>query len=294
MKKISVGILTYNHEQFVAKCLTSVLQSTYPNLEIIISDDASMDGTAEVVRKIVDSTPTSHRVIFNENKNNLGLAAHFNLVFRDMAKGDVLVTLGGDDMIKEDYFESAMLNFDKNPDIVMVDFNAVKINQHDEILGVASKLNFDTHTFDINDYLSLKSIQTFAPGRMIRKEIVADFPPIAKDCPTEDSVLVLRALLSGKLLRINKNVIFYRKHSNNLSSETNLHKMSFNAIIRQYLKDSIFFFENNNAGTSKEIAVLRRVVLESKRRDVIYSKSNIFKKKLQLILLTFLFRRGLI
>ena len=51
MKKISVIIPTYNRSKMVCKCVRSILNTEYPELEVIIVDDCSPDDTAEVIHK---------------------------------------------------------------------------------------------------------------------------------------------------------------------------------------------------------------------------------------------------
>jgi len=51
--KVSIALATYNGEQFIAKQIDSLLLQDYPNLEIVISDDCSTDGTWDILRAYV-------------------------------------------------------------------------------------------------------------------------------------------------------------------------------------------------------------------------------------------------
>jgi len=282
MDKITIGILTYNHEKFIAKCLNSVLALKYDNLEIIVSDDCSKDSTYQIVQDIVANAQSSHHIIINRNEVNLGLASNFNKTFGELATGDFLVTLGGDDAIKDDYFEEVLAVFEKDSQIMMVDVNADIIDENDILKGSAATLNFDQKKTDLKDYLALRAIPSFAPGRTIRKALISSFNPISKECPTEDSVLVVRALLLGKHCRINKKVIFYRRHTNNISSIDNLRKISNVRIIAQYVRDAIALYDNAIISDQVLLRLLRRFKYEYNRRQIVYSDVNKYIKRIKL------------
>lgn len=284
MDKITIGILTYNHEKFIAKCLHSVLALKYDNLEIIVSDDCSKDSTYQIVQDIVANAQSSHHIIINRNEVNLGLASNFNKTFGELATGDFLVTLGGDDAIKDDYFEEVLAVFEKDSQIMMVDVNADIIDENDILKGSAATLNFDQRKTDLKDYLALRAIPSFAPGRMIRKTIISSFNPISKECPTEDSVLVVRALLLGKHCRVDKKVILYRRHSGNISSVDNLRKISNVRIVAQYVRDAITLYDTNYFDDETILKILKRFNYEYKRREIVYSKQNMYIKKIKLII----------
>lgn len=284
MDKITIGILTYNHEKFIAKCVKSVLALEYENLEIIISDDCSKDNTFKIVQDIVDKSQSSHHIILNRNEVNLGLAGNFNKTFYELATGDFLITLGGDDAIKEDYLDDALACFSKDKQLMMVDFNAEQIDENDVVTGGASNIYFDQKKTDLKDYLALRSIPSFAPGRMIRKALISSFDPISKECPTEDSVLVVRALLLGKHCRVNKKVIWYRRHSHNISSVDNLRKLSNIRIVVQYFKDANYLYDTNFFDDSAIVRILKRFKYEFKRREIAYSKQNKYIKKIRFLI----------
>ena len=284
MDKITIGILTYNHEKFIAKCLKSVLALEYENLEIIISDDYSKDNTFKIIQDIVEKSQTSHHIILNRNEVNLGLAGNFNKTFYELATGDFLITLGGDDAIKEDYLVDALACFSKDEEVMMVDFNADLIDENDILKGSAATLNFDQKKTDLKDYLALRAIPSFAPGRTIRKALISSFNPISKECPTEDSVLVVRALLLGKHCRVDKKVILYRRHSGNISSVDNLRKISNVRIVAQYVRDAITLYDTNYFDDETILKILKRFNYEYKRREIVYSKQNMYIKKIKLII----------
>mgnify|MGYP005853802363 CR=1 FL=1 len=86
---ISVVITAYNIEQFIGQAIESVLAQTYRNFEIIVIDDGSQDGTAEVCRRY------GHNIIYHW-QNNSGVAGARNTGIR-LAHGELVAMLDGDD-----------------------------------------------------------------------------------------------------------------------------------------------------------------------------------------------------
>ncbi|MDG4944789.1 glycosyltransferase [Weeksellaceae bacterium KMM 9713] len=272
--KISIGILTYNHEKFIKPCLDSVFKLKHNNLEIIISDDSSNDKTFDEIQDYIAANPTEHSVVINRNKTNLGLTEHFNLVFGKLASGDYFVTLGGDDIISNNYLKKSVELFESNQEVMMIDFNADIINEKGEISNIQPKLNQETSIKTLNDYLNVLKIGSFAPGRIIRRSLVESFPPISKYCPTEDSVLVNRALLTGQHMRIDTKAILYRHHSSNISSSEGLKKMSNLRIIAQYIQDAIYLYDKNKINDQTMLSLFKRYLYEYFRRENQYSLND--------------------
>src|SRR5438309_261505 len=68
---ISLILLCYNHERFVAEAVDSVLEQTYSPLEIVIIDDCSLDRTAGIITERLDAHPSRSRVKFVRNPKNM-------------------------------------------------------------------------------------------------------------------------------------------------------------------------------------------------------------------------------
>lgn len=95
---VTVIALCYNHAPYLRECLASVRMQTYPNIELIIIDDSSTDGSAELIRVFVASNPGT-TVIFHEH--NEGNCRAFNEALR-LARGKFVVDLACDDVLLPD------------------------------------------------------------------------------------------------------------------------------------------------------------------------------------------------
>lgn len=127
---VSICIPCYNSASTIEKTIQSVLNQTYTNLEIIISDNASTDQTADVIRKITDS-----RIKFYVNETNLGLIQNFQIVL-SYATGQYVKCLCADDIITPDCIEKQVDAFVQHPNekIVMVTADKIIINKQGKVL----------------------------------------------------------------------------------------------------------------------------------------------------------------
>ncbi len=102
---ISVIIPAYNIEDYIERCLNSVCEQTYDNLEIIVVDDGSTDNTG----KIVDAVAEMDSRIIPIHKENGGVSAARNIGL-DRACGDYIGFVDGDDVIEKDMYEVLLNN----------------------------------------------------------------------------------------------------------------------------------------------------------------------------------------
>jgi glycosyltransferase involved in cell wall biosynthesis len=96
--RVSVIVPAYNVEKFILKCLTSILNQTYSNIEIIVINDGSTDKTRQLLDEIA-GTDKRLKIIHQENA---GVSVARNLGIK-ISTGDYIVFVDGDDYIAEDY-----------------------------------------------------------------------------------------------------------------------------------------------------------------------------------------------
>jgi glycosyltransferase involved in cell wall biosynthesis len=113
----SIVIPAYNNAQFLPDAINSVLQQTYPHLELIVVDDASPDNAAEVIKSFSDP-----RVRYIKHEVNKGLSAARNTGISN-ATGDYIALLDGDDYFHPDKLRAHAEFLEKNPDVT-VTYNA--------------------------------------------------------------------------------------------------------------------------------------------------------------------------
>lgn len=91
---VSICVITYNQKQFIHETLSSVLNQDYDNLEIVVADDGSTDGTAEIIIDYAQRYPG--KIIPIVGGPNLGITGNSNRGLRS-CKGKYVAFMGGDD-----------------------------------------------------------------------------------------------------------------------------------------------------------------------------------------------------
>lgn len=91
---VSIGIPTYNRSGYLIRAIKSVLSQTYRDIEVVVSDNASPDDTAQRVRGLADP-----RIVFLQQTQNLGMTGNFNACLQ-AATGDLFLMLSDDDVLE--------------------------------------------------------------------------------------------------------------------------------------------------------------------------------------------------
>ena len=129
MKLVSVIIPVYNVEKYIRETITSVLNQTYTNFELLIIDDESPDNTVNIVKKFQDSRI---RIIHQKNR---GLAGARNTGIRN-AKGDYIALLDGDDVWLPEKLAQHVEHLNKNPHIGVSFSQSLFIDDDSNSLGI--------------------------------------------------------------------------------------------------------------------------------------------------------------
>ncbi|MGE0590079.1 MAG: glycosyltransferase family 2 protein, partial [Cyclobacteriaceae bacterium] len=132
---VSVICLCYNHEKFVEEAIESVLAQTYPNVELIVVDDASEDGSVNVLESLISRQP---HIQFIKNRENLGNCKSFNLAFAK-SKGEFVIDFSADDVLLPNRIEEGVKKFILSGDEYGVQFSdAILINESGKKIGLHS------------------------------------------------------------------------------------------------------------------------------------------------------------
>lgn len=269
---VTLAIAFYNQERFVEDAVKGALSQTYDNLEIVLSDDCSSDGTFERIEKCTKEYQGPHRIIINKNENNIGLVPHMNKIIYELSKGKFIFLTGGDDVSLSNRVEDGVDYFDSNPDLSMVTFSTVYINESGDRIG--GRFEKEDSLIGINDkgYLCSDSFMVGLPGQAFRKDILEEYGPMG-DCRTEDSVLRFRSVMKGPVLLSSKIGLMYRMHDNNISAPSRIYKLfDTNKIAAQYRKDLLT--QKNNIDSSLYNMLERKIEYYSKFRKISVKQSQ--------------------
>ena len=175
---ISIIIPVFNGEQFIEKCLESVMNQTYKDLQIIVIDDGSTDNTYQILK---DYRRKDLRIeIIHQSNGGVSKARNTGL---ESAKGQWLCFVDADDYIETDYCEN-MLNTVKELDadvLIAGEIESVSYDSylHDKNKLIQACLSYDEQSFPFNidapwgkifKLSTIKDNNIFFPERLTRSE----------------------------------------------------------------------------------------------------------------------------
>lgn len=123
-RPVSIQVVVYNGEHYVRECLRHVFSQSYPNIEVIVWDNASIDKTREIVK---NEFPRA-RVI--ENDKNYGMGGGQNRCF-EISKGEYVIFHSVDVLLDRDYVKEGMHTFEKDPRVGVVQAKILQYNRGD-------------------------------------------------------------------------------------------------------------------------------------------------------------------
>jgi hypothetical protein len=129
--KVSIGLPVYDGERYLDEAVASLLGQTFEDLELIISDNASTDGTEQICRAWAARDP---RVRYSRNAANLGSAANFGRVLA-MARGELFRWAAHDDVCGAAFLAEAVKVLDGDAGVALVHPRAVAIDTEGRRLG---------------------------------------------------------------------------------------------------------------------------------------------------------------
>lgn len=214
--KISVIVPVYKVEEYLPRCLDSIINQTYKNLEIILIDDGSPDNSG----KICDEYAKKNKKIKVIHKENGGASSARNAGL-DIMSGDYVTFVDSDDYIRENMIERMLLlSKINNADVVQISF------ERDE-----EKFK---NQFEFDDYCRVvvgdENIKNFALdrfhrpdacGKLYRSEILRELRFDEAITYAEDLELGLRAYKAiEKSVVSNEKLYFYRPNDNSATASS--------------------------------------------------------------------------
>src|SRR5215217_6260135 len=151
---VSIGLPVYNGERFLARSLDSLLAQTMPDFELIISDNASSDGTAEICRAYAER---DRRIRYVRNEHNVGVYRNFNKVF-ELSRGSHFKWAAADDFAEPRLLERCLDILKREPAVVLVYPRTRFVDENDKPLPIVDP-GWDLRSADARErfYYVIKS-----------------------------------------------------------------------------------------------------------------------------------------
>ncbi len=209
---VSIGLAVYNGEKFLQEAIDSILNQTFTDFELIISDNASTDRTSEICQKYLSQ---DQRIRYSRNETNIGGANNENLTFK-LSKGKYFRWAAHDDKMAPQLLEKCVEIMERHPDIVLCHTMIVEMDEH----GHPDK------TTSRNNGVFEKAYQRFAAIALsddfleetyglMRSEILGK-THLQANYTASDRTLMCEMSLYGRFHQVSEPLFFKRFHPGNL------------------------------------------------------------------------------
>jgi len=255
--KVSICVITYQHEDYFEKCMESILQQKVNfDYEIIIGEDHSTDQTPNIVKKYAELFPEKIKAYVRTE--NIGAKFNFLHCFFD-CRGEYIVHIEADDYFTDDNKLQTQVDFlDDNLNVSACFHNAQIIFEDDtnrEAVFINSK-NQKVLT-ETKDFFVEKETWFMATASvMMRRKYVESLPEWFLECKSGDIPLYVILAEKGPIAYINKIMSVYRKNLNGQSYTDNIQSLNF-------INNRIYMYSKVNEYTQyKYVNLLKPILTE--------------------------------
>lgn len=206
---ITVFMAAYNASAYIKESISSILNQTFSDFELLIVDDGSTDNTVEIIKRINDSRI---RLIRNEENKGLGYTRNIAL---NAAKGEFLAILDSDDIAFPNRLERQMEIFKSRPNLALLGSFAHIINKNGRRTGEKIYPNVGTDRIKA----TLLFANSFAHSTvMMRTSIFKAVGGYPNHTVAQDYALISRVALKHEIDNLPEYLVEYRIHDDNISS----------------------------------------------------------------------------
>lgn len=213
---VSVICLSYNHEAYVVEALNSVINQTYPNVELLIADDSSSDHSVRIIQDWLQHHPN---VYFSANEKNLGNTKTFNQLAKK-AKGEFIIDLAADDILLPNCIEKQVTTFQnsKYKNLGIVYGNLIEIDESGDF--IKNYYTEEDHPESGNIYKMVigRSTKICSVSSMVKKSVFEKLGYYDENLAYEDLDLWVRASRVYEFEYIDAFLVKKRELSTSLSA----------------------------------------------------------------------------
>ncbi len=158
---VSIITPSYNQSRFLEQTMRSVLEQDYPNIEYIVMDGASTDGSLEIIQRY------QHKLSYWESVPDKGQTDAINKGFA-RATGDILAWLNSDDLLLPGALSAAVKQLQSHPEVGMVYGDTIFVNADGEKIGKFAAAQTDLHRLQ-SGYVHIPQQASFFRADLWRK-----------------------------------------------------------------------------------------------------------------------------
>lgn len=264
MKKISVIIPVYNIENYIEKCIQSVLSQTLNDIEIIVINDGTLDNSMKKIEKYRDKL-----IIINQENQGLSAARNTGLKY---ATGEYVFFLDSDDWIKDTYLEK-FYKKTNNSDVVFSDYI-----YYNESNGMKKMTNFSKERGieEIGKYFMISGAEIVVWNKLYKREfLVNNNIYFLNGIIHEDEEFSFKIyMLAKKITYLEENAgYFYRiNRSGSIMTDYRVKKGIFS--LEKIIESLFEFYKNIDDNFIKARTLLKIIDIYNKKKELELEKFN--------------------
>jgi len=248
---VSVNICTHNRKDLISKSIESVFEQSYPDIEIIISDNGD-DDTESLIKEIVSQNPSwANKIHYYKNETD-GISENRNFAL-GKSNGKYIAVLDSDDYWISPQKISEQVGFlDENPEYALIGTNAIIVNSDEEKIG-----EIKNHTLNEKIiYNFLLKNQFVHSSVLLRKNSLSKYNESI--FIWEDYDNFLKIARKNKVANLPEFMTAYKKHSGNISQ---FKKIKGVLTLEGIIKENREFYPNYFKARFKNMARLAKAIL---------------------------------
>lgn len=237
--KVSVVIPIYNAEKFLEQCLSSVINQSYQNLEIILVNDGSTDNSKIICEKFKEQ---DNRIkLINKSNGGVSSARNEALLGQGIINGKYLAFMDSDDWLEKDYIKTLVQNLEDNSaDLSICNYKWEKRNNKNFTNKHENKLVFNNNYEIVNEFFTANNFMGSLWCKLLKTELVKGLKFNENIFYGEDAMFLYEyAKRCKKAVYTNKKLYHYIKVKNSLSmGKINAKKLTLLNALTTILKDA--------------------------------------------------------
>ncbi|MCW3161018.1 glycosyltransferase family 2 protein [Chryseobacterium oryctis] len=244
--KVSIIVPVYNVENYLAKCLDSLVNQTYQNIEILVVNDGSKDNSEVIIQEYAQKYPEKIKA-FNKENGGLSDARNFGI---DRTTGDFIGFVDSDDYVTPTMFEE-MLNLAEKHEAKMVICNIQKVDQNENVTQKLTQIpNMPEKIILEKNFSVFSDLSYFACNKLFKKELFNE-KRFKKGAHFEDIQLIPQLLLECEVVAQTQN--FHYQYLERTDSITKTHTERGLDILKAVEDVEVFFEKSRYSNKRKEL-----------------------------------------
>ncbi|QXH36260.1 glycosyltransferase [Pseudomonas muyukensis] len=252
---VTVIIASYNHGPYIEESILSVLNQTYPNIELLVVDDGSPDDSVERIQRLQEKHGFDFRV-----QKNMGLTHTLNSAVA-RAKGELIAPFGSDDIMMPDRIAIQVEYMADKPEVGICAGNIELIDSQGTLFPEErQRRNVPFRRMDFDDMFLERKPYPPAPTLLFRREALEKVGGFDPNIRLEDLLIELKVTRAGYFIDgLSVVMARYRKHATNSYKN---HRFMIDNIMRTYA-----LFRDHPCYEEVKYKALNSMFLKTSNRD---------------------------